>query len=710
MILGRLKRRHILPVMRQTEVAECGLACIGMVSAYHGSRESLGRMRAVHNISTRGMTLADIKRVADAKHLACRAVKLPLSALRKLRLPAILHWDYSHFVVLKSVGRSSVILHDPAVGIREIPFAELAKHFFGVALEFTPTPDFKPGEVTKSAGLLKWISGFHDTKSSLLHVIGISLAIELLANCVPLFSQVILDDVIVTADLNLLTVLLIGYLTLGMMRVIADSARSLIVTRFGFALNFALQVGVFRHLINLPVSYFERRHTGDVISRFHAVHQIQGVFTGSSVSAFLDGIMVCFALVLMFLYSPQLSAISCVAVLLYAALRWLRYAPTKAIAEQSAVETAKLDSHVLETIQGIRGIQLNGRHLQRQESWMNQATEVFSLASSLALVDIRFGALSAAISSVESGLVLFLGAKQVIDGTLTVGMLIAFIAYKSQFIGRADAFINNIIGFFMVRVQTERLADILDTPLESDLSLTREVFPKPCPPIAVDIKNMSFQYASGNQWVVRGFSLSVAPGEHVMLIGSSGVGKTTVMKLLLGIVTPQEGEILYAGHRLGTAKTEIRSLIGAVMQDDILYSGSIAENITFFDESPDLGWAQECARQAEIHDDILAMGMAYHTQIGEHGNSLSGGQKQRILIARALYKRPSVLLLDEATSSLDIRLEERIAANIRRLNITRISISHRPHTIASADRFVEIRCSNESTDEPEKVAAMTGAV
>lgn len=676
-----------LPIVQQTSMAECGLACLSMIAGYHDRPLDITSMRLRYATSLRGMNLYDIKEIADKLGFSTRAIRVPCSMVEHIATPAILHWDNNHFVVLKQVKKNNVIIHDPAWGRVEIPLSQLEQHFTGIAIELVPVQGFVVEKETKKYNVFDLFKGFVGIRLQLFRVAILTLAIEIFSNLSPLYMQIIVDDALVSADESLLLVLFIGYLIISGLHVITSLIRSWLILRIGTLLNGFIQTKVFSKLVNLPVVYFEQRHVGDVVSRFHSLHTIQSTLTTSFIEAVVDGILAIFVVVIMFMYSSYLSFICMFFVALQALVRFIRYYPFKQYLKESIISQAKLDTHFLETIRGIRSVKLFNRQVTRRDQWLTLLYDCYNKDIRLKYLNINFAEVQSFLNFVEKGTAIFLGASAVMAGEMTVGFLLAFLAYKDQFVWRLDGLIQKAFDFAMIGLHVERLADIVGSESEKDSTesylLLGDIKP------TIEIKNLSFRYSMYEPFILENFNLSIAPGEHVVITGRSGTGKSTIVKLLLGILEPVDGHIMIDGVSIAKlGATELRRIAGNVMQDDELFSGTILENITFFDNDPDVEWAEHCARVAEIHNDIANMKMAYNTIIGGMSSSLSGGQKQRILIARALYVRPKILIMDEATSSVDIEIEKKIAANIANLNITRVSISHRTQTILSADRQI----------------------
>lgn len=675
-----------LPMLLQTEAAECGLACLAMVAAHHGLRCDLQSLRRRFSLSLKGATMIDLVRMADQMQLQARALRAEMEHLDQLATPCVLHWDLNHFVVLKEVRRGHAVIHDPARGVRRLPLAEVSRHFTGVVLELTPSAEFRPRSETRPVGLRQLIGRVTGLRRSLLQIFALALALEAFVLLSPFFMQWVVDGVLVSADRDLLVTLGIGFGLLVLLQVGTAALRSWSVLHLSSTLNLQWLNKVFAHLMRLPVEWFEKRHTGDVMSRFGAVQQIQQTLTTSFIEAVLDGLLVVVTLTMMAVYSPLLSAIALGGVALYALLRIAFFRPLREATEEAIVHEAKQATHFLESLRGVQAIKLFNRQEDRQARFMNLVVDAMNADIARRKLDLVFGVLHKLVFGLERVAVIWVGALLVLDQRFSVGMLFAFFAYKEQFALRISGLIDKTVELKMLRLQAERLADIVMTPPEPQT----EVAPRRSELAArLELNGLRFAYADGEPPVIDGLSLTIEPGESVAIVGPSGCGKTTLLKLMLGVHAPQAGEVRVGGvplRQLGLRHW--RDMIGTVMQDDQLFAGSIADNISFFDAGADADWIEQCARVAAVHEEIEAMPMGYHTLIGDMGASISGGQKQRILLARALYKRPRILFLDEATSALDVDREREVNQAIRHLEITRVVVAHRPETIAAAARVV----------------------
>lgn len=680
-------RRNPLPVIVQTEAAECGLACLCMVASYFGHRLDLASLRARFSVSLKGATLKGVINMAQGLALQTRPLKLDMANLPQLKTPCILHWDMNHFVVLKEVSSTHALIHDPAIGVRRLPLAEFSKHFTGVALELQPTSDFVKKDDTQNFPLLALMGRVTGLRRGLIQLLLLGLALQLCALVAPFYMQWVIDEALLSADRDLLTVLGCGFLLLVVLQTAIGAVRGWITTALSTDLNFQWFGNAFTHLMKLPLPYFEKRHTGDIVSRFTAIETIQRSLTTQFVEGIIDGVLVLGTLAMMFAYSPKLAGIACIAVLLYVLLRLAIFGALRDATAEQIIHAAKQQTHFLESVRGIQSIRLFGGSEERRASWMNALVEQFNADLRIAKLGISYQSANTFLFSSERVLVIWFAATLVLENMLSVGMLFAFISYKDQFSSRMTSLVDKVFELKMLRLHGNRLADIVMTepePTQQDFEIDIDtIIP------SIEFRNVSFRYGDSEPFILIHLNLTIPAGECIAVTGPSGCGKTTLMKLLLGLLEPTEGEILIDGvklSQLGTAN--FRNLIGTVMQDDGLFAGSIADNISFFSPTVDMERVQGCAQLAAIHPEIAGMPMAYNTLVGDIGSGLSGGQKQRLLLARALYKKPKILVLDEATSHLDVWNEQAVNTAIQTLELTRILVAHRPETIAMAQRVV----------------------
>lgn len=706
-----------LPVVLQTEAAECGLACLVMILAFHGYITDLLTLRQKFSLSLKGATLKAIIDMASTLQFTARPLRLEVEELGVLVTPCILHWRMTHFVVLRKViktrwgGVSGVVIHDPARGEIRVGMKELSEQFTGVALELTPNPQFKVKEERQRFSFRDLLRGVTGLRRGLFQIFVLAIVLEILSLLSPLFMQWVVDGAIQSADLHLLNTLAIGFGLLMLIQTAIGLVRSWSVMYMSTHLGVQWVASTFNHLIRLPITYFEKRHLGDVVSRFGSITSIQKTLTTRFIEAIIDGLLAIATLVMMLIYSEKLSCVVFVSIVVYGLLRACAYLPFRRANEEQMVLQAREQTLFMESIRAVQSIKLFNRESDRMTRWLNAMVDALNRGISTQKMLMGYSTAHSLTSGFENLVVIWLGAKLVIANELSVGMLMAYMSYKSTFAGRLYSLIDKWFELKMLSLQGERLSDIVLTKTDDDQNLLVSGRVDPITlsgayglitsphsmserpnGARIEMRDVSFRYADAEPWILRGLNLCIEPGESVAIIGPSGSGKSTLIKLLVGLVGPTQGEILLQGQSLPSiGMRSYRERIGVVMQEDQLLTGSIAQNISFFDAVPNMEWLEQCARMAMIHDEISAMPMGYMTLLGDMGNSLSGGQRQRVLLARALYKRPEILFLDEATSHLDVANETKICEAVKALNITRVIVAHRPETIASAGRVFSMQ-------------------
>lgn len=694
-----------LPLLLQTEASECGIACLAMVSSHWGHRIDLANLRRRFPISLKGATLDVLVRMAQALGLQSRTLRLELAQLDKLRTPCVLHWDMSHFVVLKAVRRGRIVIHDPAVGVRTMSMDEVSKHFTGIAVELSPGPGFRPQSEVQQFSLRSLMGHVTGLKRGMSQLLLVGLALQVCALVAPFYLQWLVDEALVADDRDLIKVLGTGFLLLVLLQTAIVAVRSWMTTVLSTHMNYQWFGNAFAHLMRLPLPFFEKRHLGDIVSRFGSIQAIQRLLTTQFVEAVIDGLLVTGTALVMLAYSVRLTLVSIAAVGLYALLRWSLFHRLRTATSEQIIYAAKQQSFFMESARGAQSIRLFDRAEERRSGWMNLLADQFNADVRIARLTISHQTVNALLFNAERVIVIWMAAIAVLDHRFSVGMLFAFLSYKDQFTQRISALVDKVFEFRMLGLHGERVADIVLTEPEEDcVEVERDGRTLEA---SIELRDVAFRFADGEPWVIQGLNLTIPAGQCIAITGASGCGKTTLVKLLLGLLEPTEGEIRIGGvpmRRVGLAN--YRRLIGTVMQDDQLFAGSIADNIAFFDPTPSQQHIESCARLAAIDDEISAMPMGYNTLVGDIGSGLSGGQKQRILLARALYKKPRVLCLDEATSHLDLVNEQRVNAAVRGIALTRILVAHRPETIATAQRVVVLERGQIARDLEQAQTSM----
>jgi len=680
-----------------------------MVSASFGNVLDYSNLRRRFPPSDFGLTLTTVREVASAAGLSSRAVEAGTQNLRHVRAPAILHWRSNHFVVLKAFTRRRVSILDPSCGERTLSISEFNADYSGIALELWPSESFTrttPKAVVRMRDIVGDVKGL---RKSLAQILLIGLALQILSMASPFFLQLVVDLVLVSSDTALLTVLGLAFGLLLLLVEVVSAARTWFVTYLSTTLNIQWQSNVFTHLLALPVQYFETRHLGDTVSRFSAVETIQKAITTSLVTGAIDGVMASITLAVMFIYSPMLATFALAVMTIYLAMRALIYRPMRKATEETIASGAIQQTHFLESLRGIRTIKMFERFGTRREGWLDLMVRQVNSALRIQKLMLFIRLFNGVLFGLDNIAVIWIGASLVIGGKFSVGMLTAYLAYKAQFGTRVASLVDLYFDWKMLSVQAERLADIVHTKVE-DAEGTHAVSGlRSVPDVAISLKDVAFKYPGSDVEILKDINLEIQPGECIAITGPSGCGKTTLLKVLVGFLPPTSGEIRFNGELMSAIGLRgIRSILGTVMQDDALFTGTIAQNIAFFDPNYERERVEECARLAMIHDEIEKFPSGYNSLVGDMGSMLSGGQRQRVQLARALYKQPRVLLLDEATSHLDLLAEGQIGQAVRRLKMTRIIVAHRPDTIAMADRVFKFdRGTLTAVDRP-RIATVVG--
>ncbi len=681
-------RRPRLRVIQAAEAAECGLACVAMVAGFHGHDIDLNSLRQRFSLSMSGASMKTLVRVAENLGLASRAVRVDLEALSRVRAPAILHWDMNHFVVLKRVGRKGIEIHDPARGRRVIGWSEASKCFTGVALELSPGQGFQRVSERATVRLRDLWSSISGGRRALIQVVALSAALQLVTFALPFQLQLVVDEALAKGDGRLLATIAVGFGGLILLQALIGFLRDWTTQVFTQLFSFQVMGNVVRHLLRLPSDFFEKRHVADILSRIQSASIAQEIVTRGVVTASLDGVMALGALAVLLVYSPLLTVVTVAVVGLNGLVAAVLYWPTQRRNEELIETTAREQSHLMESIRAATIVKLMGREAEREGGWKGLLAAETNAAVSLQKYTLSAQHLRILLTGLGGVGVVYLAATLVMKGGgFSVGMLFAFLSFSQTFSEKANSLVAQFVQFASIRLHLDRLADIVGAEPETFAvrGVRREMNG------AISLSGVDFRYADGDPLTLEGVDLDIRAGEFLAITGRSGGGKTTLLKLLLGLRRPATGAILLDGFEANPELwREWREGVGVVSQDDRLMSGSIADNIAFFDPDMDMHRVVKAARLACIDAEIANMRMGYLSLIGDMGSALSGGQKQRILLARALYREPKVLVLDEGTANLDMATEESIAGLVAGLDITRIVVAHRPDLIARAHRVVEI--------------------
>lgn len=687
--LGRGGRSRRLPVVLQTSIADCGAACLAMVLGLHGRHVRLDEVREIAGVGRDGV---DAQALLDAgRHygLAGRGVAIDdLDDLGYLGRGAVLHWGFSHFVVLDRVTRRGAVVVDPAVGRREVRRDELDEELTGVALLFAPTAALAPGG-RRRRGWRRFAAVLREHAPGLARVLALSLVLQLLALATPILTGVIVDRVVPRGDVGLLGVLAGGLAAVAAFHFLSSLVRSHLLLAVRTHLDARLSVDFLDHLVDLPFRFFQQRSAGDLLTRLNSNAMVRQILTASALSGVLDGLLVTLYLALLALTHRGLAAV----VVGLGAAQVTVYVLTRRrhrdlMSSELRVQAASRGYQV-QMLAGIETLKAMGAERRSVERW----TDLFVDELNAVLARGRLSALSdsllASLGVSAPFVVLAYGAVLVLRGELTLGTMLAASALATGFLAPLGALVATGFQLQLLGSYGERIDDVLETPKEEDAAA---VAPAPRLSGRITLDEVGFRYAPTAPLVVRDVSLEVEPGSFVALVGPSGAGKTTLAHLLVGLYRPTSGRILYDGRDLAALSLRsVRSQLGIVTQHPYLFGTSIRQNLSLGDPTLPLDRIVEAARRAQIHDDVAALPMQYDTVLADGGASLSGGQRQRLALARALVHRPAILLLDEATSNLDAATERAIQDELTAARCTRIVIAHRLSTVASADLIVVMK-------------------
>jgi ATP-binding cassette subfamily B protein RaxB len=680
--------RH-LPLVRQAEVTECGHACLAMIAAWFGHHVDLVSLRLHHPTSGQGLSAHALITLAGQYRLKGRALRLEPADLGELQLPAVLHWDMDHFVVLKSVGRNFLVIHDPARGVLRLTAENVAAHFTGIAIEFSKAEGFKPVRRERRLPLASVLGDVSAMVPQAVQIIALSVFFEALLLISPWYMQIAIDNVVPSDDLRLLVWLAGGFAVVALFRLVTEVMRAMVLSYVQAALDLSMSARLFVHMLRLPLPFFLKRDDGDLLSRFHSLDPIRQLLAEGLLLALIDGVLALMTLALMLVISPLLALVSLAALALYTGLRIGFYNHLFRLGENVVRADAQTTAALLESIRSVQTIKLFNAEDMRESLFIGRAAEGAHSRSQQQRMIAIFVALRETVLMLEQVGFVAVAAWLIMSGKLTIGVLYAILAYKGQFLSAGIHIVEKGVALRMLRLHLDRVSDIAAT--EQEKAYARPASDRAAVEGRIELSRVSFRYSPDEPFVVKELSATIEPGECIAITGPSGCGKTTVVKIMVGLLEPTDGAVLIDGIMLPVwGERAYRSQVATVMQDDHLLTGSIMQNICFFEEFPDHARIAEAAKHACIHDDIGRMPMGYRTVVGSLGTTLSAGQRQRVLLARALYRQPRLLFIDEGTANLDVDLERRINEMLSKLPITRIHVAHRPQTIALTDRVIHL--------------------
>ena len=684
----RVTRRY--PFFAQQSASDCGAACLVMVARYWGKRFSVNRLRDIANVDRNGASLRGLAAAAESIGFTTRPVKASLNKLAEQSLPAIIHWEGKHYIVVYEVTRDRVIVADPAIGQRTLTHTQFKAGWTGYTLLLQPTALLKEAKEA-STPFWQFFELVKPHQLVLLEVLIASLLIQIFGLITPLFTQLLLDRVVVQRSNLTLTAVGLGLLIFGLFRVALTGLRQYLLDHTANRVDLALIVGFISHTFRLPLSFFESRYVGDIISRIQENRKIQRFLTGEALSIVLDLLTVFIYVGLMFWYSWKMALLTLVIVPPFVLLALIATPFLQRVSREIFSAYTEETGYLIQSLTGIRTVKSMAVEQTVRWHWEELFGKSVKKSFSGQVIGNTLQTFSLTIETVVTTALLWFGAWLVIQNELTIGQLVAFNMLQGNVIRPFQRLIMLWNDLQEVIIAVERINDVIDAEPEEDLQHQSRQF---LPPIRGHIRfeQVTFRYhPESDVNTLENVSFEVQPGHMVALVGRSGSGKTTISKLVLGLYPPTEGKILIDGYDVTSLSLRsLRQQIGVVDQDTFLFGGTIRENITVGHPEATLENVIEAAQQAGAHQFIKELPMGYETQIGEGGGMLSGGQRQRLAIARALLGNPRLLILDEATSSLDAESERIIQTNLNTIltDRTTLVIAHRLSTVRNADRIL----------------------
>jgi ATP-binding cassette subfamily B protein len=675
------------PFFEQQSAADCGAACLVMVGRYWGKNLSINRLRDLANVSRSGASMRSLSAAAESLGFATRPVKASLDKFAQQSLPAIAHWQGRHYIVVYEITKKQVIVADPAIGQRQLTIKEFLAGWTGYALLLQPTTSLKK---TQEANTPFW-QLFDLVKPHfqvLLEVFIASVLIQVFGLITPLFTQLLLDRVIVQGSILTLNTVGFGLLIFGLFRVAINGLRQYLLDHTANRISVALMVGFIKHTFGLPLSFFESRYVGDIVSRVQENQKIQRFLTGEALSIGLDLLTVFVYVGLMFWYSPPMALMTLAIVPPFVLLTFSATPFLRRISREVFTAGTLENSYLIQSLTGISSIRSMAIEQTVRWHWEELLNNLIKKNFSGQVISNQLQLISSTIQSLASTGLLWFGAWLVIQNQLTIGQLVAFNMLLGNIIQPFQRLIILWNQLQEVIVATERINDVLEAQLEEDLEHNpRQFLPRLIGRIR--FHNVTFRYHPESEInILENLSFEILPEQTVAVVGRSGSGKTTLSKLILGLYLATDGRVLIDNQDVTSISLHsLRSQIGVVDQDTFLFGGTIRENITIAHPEASLEEIVEAAQLAGADEFIKRMPMGYETQIGEGGGMLSGGQRQRLAIARALLGNPRLLILDEATSHLDAESERIIQNNLKKIlqGRTSVIIAHRLSTVRHAD-------------------------
>jgi subfamily B ATP-binding cassette protein HlyB/CyaB len=679
------------PLVEQAEEMDCGAACLAMICRHYGISMTLGKLRDLCNVTTMGATLDSLARAGESLGFTTRGVQCIYESLRGFELPFIVHWEGYHYIIVYGTSKDWVWIADPALGFRKLSVEDFERGWSGTCLLFTSGPNLVQMAASRSPWI-RFVGYLTPYRKILAHLFLATFVIQVLGVIPPLIIQNILDGVVVHQNVSLLELLIVGLIVANVFSQLMSTVRAYLANFMVRNMDFAMMSQFFRHTMSLPFSFFSSRKTGDIFARFQENQTIRAFLTESTVTTALNLLMVFIYFTIMFVYNVKMTLVLIGFVIPIVALTALATPKIKRYAREVFSASTDSKAFLMEALAGVETIKGMGMERPVRLRWEKKYAKALEVQYRAQAFNILVGLGSQLLNAATTIAILWVGANLVLARELTIGQLIAFNAFMGSVLGPLMGLVSLWSMLNDAGVAMERLGDVLDIePEQKPEDLAARVI-LPDLQGEISLSGVYFRYGgSENEYVLENISFDIKPGELVAIVGRSGSGKTTLAKLLVGFYGPNEGKMTVDGYDLNVIdKACYRTQIGYVMQTNLLFSGTIADNIASGDDAPDRRRIEEVAKMADAHAFISKMPLGYEQVVGERGIGLSGGQIQRLCIARALYHDPKLLVFDEATSALDTQSESNILGNMHDIlkGRTAVIIAHRLSTIMRADKIL----------------------